>query len=331
MRQKFLVTGGAGFIGSHLVESLLARGDLVVAVDNLSTGRFGNLDRVGSHVNFRFVQGSVLDELMVDELVHECDVVVHLAAAVGVRLIVDHPLRSFTTNIRGSEIVLEAAHRWRRQILITSTSEIYGKNGSLPLTEDADCLLGPPSIARWAYSTAKAVDEILAYAYHRERGLPTVVARLFNTVGPRQSPAYGMVVPRLVRQAIAGEPLSVYGDGLQTRCFCHVSDVIDGILALMENPAAVGEAFNLGTTEEISMLELAGRVIDLSGSSSTIELVPYETAYPIGFEDMRRRVPDTTKVTKLTGWAPTRNLDQILTQTIAEATAEQVGMTAGLS
>ena len=331
MRRKFLVTGGAGFIGSHLVESLLDRGDLVVAVDNLSTGRLGNLDKVGSHPDFRFIQGSILDELMVDEMVQECDVVVHLAAAVGVRLIIDHPLRSFTTNIRGSEIVLEAAHRWRRKILIASTSEIYGKNGALPLTEDADCLLGPPSIARWAYSTAKAVDEILAYAYHRERGLPTVVVRLFNTVGPRQSPAYGMVVPRLVRQAIAGEPLTVYGDGRQTRCFCHVADVIDGILRLIDDPGAVGEAFNLGTTEEISMLDLAQRVVALAGSSSPIELVAYEQAYPLGFEDMRRRVPDTTKVTRLTGWAPTQDLDQILKQTIAEAMAEQVGMTAGLS
>ncbi len=322
-RRGYLVTGGAGFIGSHLVEALVRRGDRVVVLDNLSTGRLGNLDAVGRHPDLRFVQGSVLDELLVDELVNECEVVVHLAAAVGVRLILEQPLRSFTTNIRGSEIVIEAAHRYRRRIPVTSTSEIYGKNSSRPLTEDADRILGPPTVARWAYSTAKAVDEILATTYHRERGLPTVVVRLFNTVGPRQSPGYGMVIPRQVRQALAGEPITVFGDGAQTRCFGHVFDVVDGMLRLLDHPGAVGEAFNLGSTEEISILELAQRIRSRTGSFSDIELVPYDQAYATGFEDMRRRVPDTTKVRELTGWQPTRTLDDILTDTVADAVADQ--------
>jgi len=323
MRRSFLVTGGAGFVGSSLVEALLVRGDLVVVLDNLSTGRLRNLEPVEKHENLRIVHGSVLDELMVDGLVHECDEVVHLAAAVGVRLIVEQPLRSFTTNIRGSEIVIEAAHRYRRPILVTSTSEIYGKNSQVPLAETADRVLGSPSVARWAYSTAKAVDEILAYAYHRERGLPTRVVRLFNTVGPRQSPAYGMVIPRLVRQAVAGEPLTVYGDGRQTRCFCHVSDVVDGLLRLLDHPESVGDVFNLGSDEEISVRDLAERIIEVTGSTSTVQLIPYEDAYTVGFEDMQRRVPDTRKVRDLTGWQPTRNLDDILRETIEEAQVEQ--------
>ncbi|HVL27231.1 MAG TPA: GDP-mannose 4,6-dehydratase, partial [Acidimicrobiales bacterium] len=212
--------------------------------------------------------------------------------------------------------------KYRRQILLTSTSEIYGKNTAVPLREDADRVLGNPTVARWAYSTAKAVDEILAYAYHRERQLPTTVVRLFNTVGPRQSPAYGMVVPNLVRQALAGAPLRVFGDGRQTRCFCHVSDVVDALLRLLDHPGATGEVFNVGSTHEISILDLARRIIELTASPSPVELVPYEQAYATGFEDMRRRVPDTAKVTRLTGWRPTRSLDDILRETIAEATAE---------
>jgi UDP-glucose 4-epimerase len=328
MKRSYLVTGGAGFIGSHLVEALLDRGELVVVVDNLSTGRLRNLEHVEKHPNLRIVHGSVLDELMVDELVHTSDVVVHLAAAVGVRLIVEQPLRSFTTNIRGSEIVIEAAHRYRRQILLASTSEIYGKNGAGPLSEDADRLLGSPTIARWAYSTAKAVDEILAYSYHRERGLPTTVVRLFNTVGPRQSPAYGMVIPRLVRQAVAGEPLTIYGDGRQTRCFCHVSDVVDGLLRLLDHPGAAGEVFNLGSQEEVSIAELASRIVEQAGSRSTLQRIPYEEAFAEGFEDMQRRLPDIAKVRALTGWTPTRPLRQILDETIAEALAERAGESA---
>ena len=328
MPLTYLVTGGGGFIGSHLVEALLGGGNDVVVLDNLATGRMANLAAVADHPSLRFVRGSVLDEPMVEELVHECDVVVHLAAAVGVRLIVEQPLRSFTTNIRGSEIVIEAAHRYRRQILLTSTSEIYGKNSAVPLVEEADRVLGSPTIARWAYSTAKAVDEILAYAYYRERGLPTTVVRLFNTVGPRQSPGYGMVLPRLVRQAVAGEPLTVFGTGRQTRCFCHVSDVVDALLRLLAHPGARGEVFNVGSQDEISILELANRVIERAASRSWVELIPYEEAYASGFEDMQRRVPDTTKMRLLTGWAPTRTLDDILDDAIAEATAERADTTA---
>ena len=234
-RLAYLVTGGSGFIGSHLVEALLARGDSVIALDNLSTGRPSNLGSVRSHPRLRFVHGSVLDELIVDELMHQCDVVVHLAAAVGVKLIVEHPLRSLTTNIRGSEIVIEAAHRYRRKFLLASTSEIYGKNSSGPLHEESERILGSPAVVRWAYSTSKAVDEILANAYYRERGLPTIVVRLFNTVGPRQSPAYGMVIPRLIRQALRNEPVTVFGDGRQTRCFAHVADVVEALLLLLDD------------------------------------------------------------------------------------------------
>jgi nucleoside-diphosphate-sugar epimerase len=316
VRKTYLITGGSGFVGSHLADALLARGDSVVVLDNLSTGRAANLR---PHPHLRFVQGSVLDELMVDELVHQCDIVVHLAAAVGVKLIVEQPLRSLTTNIRGSEIVIEAAHRYRRKILVTSTSEIYGKNSYGPLREDSDRILGSPAVVRWAYSTAKAVDEILANAYHKERGLPTIIVRLFNTVGPRQSPAYGMVIPRLVRQALNGVPLTVFGDGAQTRCFVHVLDAVDALLRLLDNEAAIGQTYNVGSADEISMLELAKLIIELVGSTSGVDLIPYHEAYEQGFEDMRRRVPDTTKLRELTGWTPRRDLDEILTEIISEA------------
>ncbi|GAA3088731.1 NAD-dependent epimerase/dehydratase family protein [Streptosporangium carneum] len=315
----YLLTGGSGFVGSHLADALLARGDSVVVLDNLSTGRLANLS---PHPGLRFVQGSVLDELMVDELVHQCDVVVHLAAAVGVKLIVEQPLRCLTTNIRGSEIVIEAAHRYRKKLLITSTSEIYGKNSSGPLREDADRILGSPAVVRWAYSTAKAVDEILANAYHKERGLPTIIVRLFNTVGPRQSPAYGMVIPRLVEQALRGVPLTVFGDGTQTRCFAHVADVVDALVRLLDHEAAVGQTFNIGSADEVSILELAKSVIELTGSTAGVDLIPYAEAYVAGFEDMTRRVPDTTKLRMLTGWEPRRRLDDILVETIAHARQE---------
>ena len=318
----YLVTGGAGFIGSHLVDALLARGDRVLVLDNLSTGQLSNLDGAGTHPNFRFVHGSVLDELVVDELVHQSDVVIHLAAAVGVKLVVEQPLKSLTTNIRGSEIVIEAAHRYRRTIMLASTSEIYGKNSSGPLDELSDRILGSPAVVRWAYSTAKAVDEILANAYHRERGLPTVVVRLFNTVGPRQSPAYGMVIPRLVRQAVSGEPLTVFGDGRQTRCFAHVADVVAALLALLGTPEAIGNTFNVGSSEETSISQLAELVIAQSGSSSQIEYVPYDEAYGVGFEDMVRRVPNTQKLRRLTGWEPRYRLHDVLAATIAEARNE---------
>jgi UDP-glucose 4-epimerase len=318
----YLVTGGSGFIGSHLVEALLARGNSVVALDNLSTGRRFNLDAVRDHPRLRFVHGSVLDELIVDELAHECGVVVHLAAAVGVKLIVEQPLRSLTTNIRGTEIVIEAAHRYRRKIFLASTSEVYGRNSSGPLTEDSDRILGSPSVVRWSYSTAKTVDEILANAYHQERGLPTIVGRLFNTVGPRQSPAYGMVIPRLIRQALRGEPVTVFGDGRQTRCFAHVTDVVEALLLLLDDDHAIGRTFNIGSTHEISILELARLIIARSNSSSAVRLVPYEQAYGPGFEDMDRRVPDTGRLRAATGWSPRLSLEDILRDMIADAAGD---------
>ena len=325
MADSYLVTGGAGFIGSHLVDALLSRGHRVTALDVLSTGRLTNLDAASLHPSFRFVQGSVLDELVVDDLVHDCDVVVHMAAAVGVKLIVEQPLRSITTNIRGSEIVIEAAHRYRRKILLASTSEIYGKNGDGPLHESSDRILGAPTVARWAYSTAKGVDEILAHAYHLERGLPTIVVRLFNTVGSRQSPAYGMVIPRLVRQAVAGEPFTIFGDGTQTRCFCHVGDVIGALIALLDHDDAIGEVFNVGSSEEVSVVELAERIRSRVGSDSPMHFIPYDAAYAVGFEDMVRRVPDTAKLHRLTGWVPSRTLEEILDETVAEAVLERTG------
>ncbi|MDA8295338.1 MAG: GDP-mannose 4,6-dehydratase [Actinomycetota bacterium] len=322
---RYLITGGAGFIGSHLAQALVRRGHAVVVLDSLSTGRATNLDPVRAAGGFEFRQASVLDELAVDEAVRQCDVVIHLAAAVGVKLIVEQPLYSLTTNIRGAISVLQAAHRYRRKVLVTSTSEIYGKNGAGPLSETADRILGSPAVSRWAYSTSKAVDEILAYAYHRERDLPTIVVRLFNTVGPRQSPAYGMVIPRLVRQALAGEDLTVYGDGSQTRCFCHVSDAVEALIGLLDEPRAEGDVFNVGSSEEISIGELASRIIERTESSSRIVHVPYDVAYESGFEDMARRVPDTTKINQLIGWTPKRNLDDILDDVIAEVRAEQAG------
>ncbi len=313
---RYLITGGAGFIGSHLAEALVARGDHVIILDNLSTGRSENLAEIAGDVEL--IHGSVLDALLVDEFVSRSDVVVHLAAAVGVRLIVDQPLRSLITNIRGSENLLEAAHRYRRKILIASTSEVYGKNPRASFREEDDQVLGSPGVSRWSYSTSKAVDEILAFAYHREKELKTVIVRLFNTVGPRQTGAYGMVLPRLVDQALRGAPLTIYGDGLQTRCFCHVHDVVAALLSVLEEPEAEGDVFNIGSTEEVSILEVARRIIDASGSNSEVSLVPYDEAYGEGFEDMRRRVPDTSKLRSLTGWEPRHRLDEIIAEVVAE-------------
>ena len=307
-----LITGGAGFIGSHLAEVLHKRGDRVTVLDDLSTGRHENLASLEGKPGFQMVVGTILNEPLVDKLVERCDVIFHLAAAVGVELIIKRPLESLMTNIRGSEVVLEMAHRYRKKLLIASTSEIYGKNINGPLREDTDRILGSPLKSRWSYSTSKAVDEILAYVYWKEKGVPTVIVRLFNTVGPRQSGAYGMVIPRFVTQALAGEPLVVHGTGKLSRCFLHVRVVVSAFIKLMEHPKAVGDVFNVGSQEEVSIEELARRVIALTKSASRIEYVPYEKAYEEGFEDMQRRVPDTSKLSRLISFRPTMNLDGII-------------------
>ena len=298
-----------------MVDALVGRGQETIVLDNFSTGRFENVTEASAAV--RVVHGSVLDSLLVDELVEECDVIVHLAAAVGVELIMNRSLHSLITNIRGAETILEAAHRYGRKVLMASSSEIYGKGNGGPFKEDDDRILGSPKVSRWAYSTSKAVDEILSFAYQREKGLPTIVVRLFNTTGPRQTGSYGMVLPRFVEQALAGEDLRVFGDGLQTRCFCHVLDVVRALCLLLDEPAAEGDVFNVGSTEEVTILELAQRVIEVTGSPSGIELIPYEDAYEDGFEDMRRRHPDIGKVRALTGWVPERSLHTTITDVAA--------------
>jgi UDP-glucose 4-epimerase len=312
---RYLITGGAGFIGSHLADALVAGGDSVLLFDNLSTGRLDNVQHLiegpdAEAVEFR--SGTVLDYPLVERLVREVDVVVHLAASVGVQLIVSRPLESLLNNVRGTEILLDAAARHGRKVLVASTSEIYGKNAAGPLHEESDRILGSPFKARWAYSTSKAVDEIMAYEYWRERGLPTIVVRLFNCSGPRQTGAYGMVLPRFVRQALNGEDLTVFGDGTQTRCFCHVVDTVDALLRLLASPWCVGEVFNVGSHNEISISALAELVIKLTGSSSGIRMVPYSEAYEPGFEDMERRLPDIGKITRVTGWVPTKSLEDII-------------------
>ncbi len=315
-RRHYLVTGGAGFIGSHLTDALLQKGHQVTVLDNFSTGRLENVAHLDGRPHFQLVTGTILNEVLVDKLVERVDAVFHLAAAVGVELIVKKPLESLTTNIRGSEIVLEMAYRYRKKVLITSTSEIYGKNTNGSLKEDEDRILGSPLKSRWSYSTAKAVDEILAYTYWKEKGIPTVIIRLFNTVGPRQSGAYGMVIPRFVQQALRGEPITVYGDGKQSRCFLHVEDAVRGLTALMDLPEAAGEAFNIGGQEEVTIEELARRVIALTASRSTVSYLPYDQAYEEGFEDMARRVPDTQKAHRAVGFAPTTRLNDILQDVI---------------
>ena len=309
---RVLITGGAGFIGSHLTERLIARGDQVTILDDLSTGRYENVAHLDGRPAFQVVIGSILNAQLVDKLVERCDVVFHLAAAVGVELIIRRPLESMTTNIKGSEIVLEMAHRYRKKILIASTSEIYGKNTNGPLREETDRILGSPLKSRWSYSTSKAVDEILAYIYWKEKGVPTVIVRLFNTVGPRQSGAYGMVIPRFVARALAGEVLLVHGDGKQSRCFLHVQDVVDAMAKLMDHPRAMGEVFNLGSQEEVTIEDLANRVIRITHSASRMAYIPYHEAYEAGFEDMRRRVPDISKIRSFIGFEPSMNLDQII-------------------
>lgn len=309
---RFLITGGAGFVGSHLVDGLVEAGHSVIVLDDLSTGRHDNLRAHAGNPQVEFVLGSILNESLVDDVVRRVDVVMHLAAAVGVNLIIERPLESLATNIRGSEIVLEKCHKFGKKVLVTSTSEIYGKNTSDALSEEDDRILGSPFKTRWSYSEAKAIEEVLAHAYWRHKGLPTIVARLFNTVGPRQVGQYGMVVPRLIEQALRGLPLTVFGNGEQTRCFGHVADISSALLDLVEEPAAEGGVFNVGVRQEVSILTLAERIISLTESSSEIVLIPYDEAYEAGFEDMLRRRPDTNRIETLLGWQPKRTLDDII-------------------
>ena len=309
---KALVTGGAGFIGSYLTERLLLRKNQVVVLDNLSTGRYQNIQHLEKNSDLQFVEGDILDESLMDKLIERVDVVFHLAAAVGVELIIKNPLGSMITNIKGSEVILEIAHRYRKKVLLTSSSEIYGKNTNGPLKEDDDRILGSPLKSRWSYSTSKAVDEILAYVYWKEKGVPAVIVRLFNTVGPRQTGAYGMVIPRFGAQALKDEPLTIYGDGKQSRCFLHVKDAVKGIMNLAEQPKAVGLAFNIGSQEEITIEELAKKIIELSNSKSKLIYIPYDKAYEEGFEDMPRRVPDITRISSLVGFKPTIDLTETI-------------------
>jgi len=312
-----LITGGAGFIGSHLAEALLSRGDRVTVVDDLSTGRFENIAPLTKNPSFSFALETITNETVMDRLGSECDRILHLAAAVGVDLIVNDPVRTIETNVMGAEAVLRVARRYRRKVFLASTSEVYGKNEKVPFHEDDDGVFGATTVTRWAYATSKALDEFLALAYHRSKNLPVVIGRFFNTVGPRQSAQYGMVIPRFVRQALAGEPLTVYGDGLQTRCFCNVRDVVRAVLLLIENDAAEGQVFNIGSTEEISMRDLAERVKSRCKSSSDITFIPYEKVYSVGYEDMRQRVPDIEKIKGAVGWQPEIPLTQTLDEIVA--------------
>jgi UDP-glucose 4-epimerase len=309
---RFLVTGGAGFIGSHLSDYLIGEGHTVDVLDDLSTGSMENVRQLEQHDRFRSTVGSVDDDEVVDALVRESDVVVHLAAAVGVNLVVERPVRAIETNVHCTEVVLAHADSHDKPVLIASTSEVYGKSDALPFREDGDLQMGATDKSRWAYACSKAIDEFLAMAYWRERGLPVIVVRLFNTVGPRQTGSYGMVVPRLVRQALTDAPLSVYGDGRQTRCFCHVADVVQALYGLISDARAYGNVFNVGATVEVSILALAERIVAATGSSSAIRLVAYEEAYGEGFEEMYRRIPDISKVRALIGWSPTRSLDDVI-------------------
>ncbi len=310
--RSILITGGAGFIGSHLAEALIERGDRVAIIDDLSTGAVANIRHLKGHPNFSYTLDTIANEAVLAELIDESDAVVHLAAAVGVQLIVQSPVRTIETNVNGTELVLRWAAKKGKTVLIASTSEVYGKSERAPFREDDDLVLGPSTINRWSYACSKLLDEFLALAYHKERDLPVIIARLFNTVGPRQTGRYGMVLPRFVRAALHGMPLRVYGDGQQTRCFCYVGDTVRALIALLDHPGAVGKIFNVGNPQEVSILELAQRVVKLAQSSSPIVLVPYEQAYEAGFEDMRRRVPDISRLTALTGFRPTLDLDDII-------------------
>jgi UDP-glucose 4-epimerase len=313
---RFLITGGAGFIGSHLCEALIEQGHSVHVLDDLSTGSIENIRHLKDAHRFSYTIDSAHNQRLVAELVDDADVVFHLAAAVGVDLIVESPVKTIETNVHCTEVVLAQANKKKKPVILTSTSEVYGKSTAIPFSEDGDLTLGATTTGRWAYACSKALDEFLAVAYWKERKLPTLVVRLFNTVGPRQTGRYGMVLPRFVRQALANQPLTVYGNGEQSRCFCHVSDVVNALTLLLEHQP-YGEVFNIGSTEEITIMQLARRVIELAGSESDIQLVPYEQAYEEGYEDMVRRVPDTSKVHALTGWHTTRTLDETVLDVIA--------------
>ena len=315
---RALLTGGAGFVGSHLAEALLDEGHSVCVVDDLSTGSIDNIRPLRDRPGFEYVIETVMNERLVAELVDGCDVVFHLAAAVGVKLIVQAPVRTIETNVHGTEVVLTHASKKGKFVVIFSTSEVYGKSTAVPFREDADLVMGPTPKHRWAYACSKAIDEFLALAYWRERRLPVIIVRLFNTVGPRQTGRYGMVIPTFVRQALAGEPITVYGDGGQRRAFGYVGDVVRGLVGLVQEPRAVGQVFNLGNAQDISILELAERVKTLTHSFSEIVLVPYDEAYEAGFEDMPRRVPDLTKIRELIGYEPTISLDESLARVIEE-------------
>jgi UDP-glucose 4-epimerase len=318
---RYLITGGAGFIGSHLCDELLAHGHDVHVLDDLSTGSMDNIRHLRGRPDFDCTIDSAANARVVGELIEQADAVYHLAAAVGVALIVDSPVRTIETNVHCTEVVLSQASKKRTPVLITSTSEVYGKSDALPFREDGDLKLGPTNVGRWAYACSKAIDEFLAIAHWKERQLPTVVVRLFNTVGPRQTGRYGMVVPRFVRQALAGQPLTVYGEGVQRRCFCHVGDVVTALSQLMPHEPAYGEVINVGSQEEVSILELAERVIEITGSTSEVSLIPYDEAYEEGYEDMHRRIPDTTKVEGMIGWRAARSLDDVIAEVAESAKA----------
>lgn len=313
---RALITGGAGFVGSHLADLLIARGHEVFVLDNLSTGSIDNIEHLKGHPRFHYTIDTITNEPVLAEHIDRVDVVFHLAAAVGVKKIVEEPVHTIETNVHGTEVVLRHANKKKRLVVIASTSEVYGKNTDVPFREDADLVMGPTPKHRWAYACSKAIDEFLALAYWKERKLPVIIVRLFNTVGPRQTGQYGMVIPNFVRQALAGHPITVFGDGTQSRSFTYVGDVVRGLLALVEEPRAVGQVFNIGNGQEITIRELAEKVKAMTGSTSEIVFIPYDQAYEAGFEDMPRRVPDITRIRALVGYEPTVGLDQILQQVI---------------
>ena len=313
---RVLITGGAGFIGSHLSDAYLERGDEVFVIDDLSTGSFDNIAHLKKHPRFNYTIGSVNDQPVLAELVDQCDVIFHLAAAVGVKLIVESPVRTIENNVHGTEVVLSLANKKKKKVLVASTSEVYGLSAEVPFREDGNLVMGATTKGRWSYACSKAIDEFLALAYWREKKLPTVIVRLFNTVGPRQTGQYGMVIPTFVKQALAGRQITVYGDGQQSRCFGYVGDVVGALIKLMDKEEAVGQVFNIGSSEEVTIFELAKRIKELTSSESEITFVPYDEAYEEGFEDMPRRVPDTSKINALVGFRPRMSLDGILQSVI---------------